>query len=237
MVKGLPPDSDPPPPPQPAPGRRPQPTNPPTLDGLIALTHHRWAIPIVSELWGDTPSVGGCKFVTLLKRLEPSRDALTNTLTDLIEQGWVVRNPGIGHPLRPEYILTPKGKRIGRAAARLVRAMKHADLSDIGLRKWSLPILCAIAGKNSRFNQLKSTLRGITVRALALALKDLHDSVLISRTITDGFPPTPHYHLAPAARRVTAAARALARDIGLTLPPKRDAGDEEQNTVRRRATA
>lgn len=228
MVKGFPPDSTPP-----SPGRRPESVN---LDGLIALTHHRWAIPIVAELWGDTPSVGGCKFVTLLKRLEPSRDALTNTLTDLIEQGWIVRNPGIGHPLRPEYILTPKGKRIGRAAARLVRAMKHADVSDIGLRKWSLPILCAIASKSSRFNQLKATLRGITVRALALALKDLHDSMLISRTITDGFPPTPHYHLAPPARRVTAAARALARDIGLTLPPKRDASDE-QNTTRRRITA
>jgi DNA-binding HxlR family transcriptional regulator len=226
MVKGNPPESPGP--------RRP---DSPNLDGLIALTHHRWAIPIVAELWGDTPSMGGCKFVTLLNRLEPSRDALSTTLTDLIQQGWVIRNPGIGHPLRPEYILTPRGKRIGRAAARLVRVMKHADVSDLGLRKWTLPILCAIAARNSRFNQLKAALRGITVRALALALKDLHDSVLISRTITDGFPPTPHYHLAPNAKRLTAAARSLAREIGLTLPPKQDTGEEEQSARRRRATA
>lgn len=207
------------------------------LDGLIALTHHRWAIPIVAELWIDTPSVGGCKFVTLLKRLDSSRDALSTTLTDLMEQGWVARNAGIGHPLRPEYILTPRGKRIGRAAARVVRVMRHADMSDIGLRKWTLPILCAIAARNSRFNQIKAALRGITVRSLALALKDLHDALLITRTITDGFPPTPHYFPAPGAKRLTAAARSLARDIGLTLPPKRDADDGEQSARRRRASA
>ena len=61
----------------------------------------------------------------MLARLGLSRSMLTASLTQLIEAGWLQRNPGHGHPLRPEYVLTDAG----RADRRLRRA------SDGGARR------------------------------------------------------------------------------------------------------
>ena len=57
----------------------------------------------------------GARFVALANRLGVSRDSLTRTLGALIDAGFVARNPGHGHPLRPEYILTKRGVPVGEA--------------------------------------------------------------------------------------------------------------------------
>ena len=52
------------------------------------------------------------------------------------------RNPGYGHPLRPEYVLTTQRRGAARrCAALLARGRRRASL----LRKWSLPVLAALA--------------------------------------------------------------------------------------------
>ena len=64
-----------------------------------------------------------------------------------------MRNPGYGHPLRPEYVLTPRGFRLP-ACVRLVEALQRLDFEDGGLKKWSIPVLLELAGsvgsRNSR---------------------------------------------------------------------------------------
>src|SRR5947207_13068422 len=69
----------------------------------IRLFHHRWAVPVLAELRRER----GSRFVTLANRIGVTRDSLRRTLSALIDDGLVERNPGYGHPLRPEYVLTP----------------------------------------------------------------------------------------------------------------------------------
>jgi DNA-binding HxlR family transcriptional regulator len=114
----------------------------------------------------------GCKFVTLVMRLKLSKNALSRTLTVLLEQDLVMRNPGYGHPLRPEYILTARGQRIGQAALELMQTLEQLGISDIALKKWSLPIVLVLQDQ-TRFTDLLENLPGLTTRALALSLAQL----------------------------------------------------------------
>ena len=74
------------------------------LGFLTKLVHHRWNIAIVAELHRSN----GAKFVTLANRLELGHSTLKRCLNALIDLGLVRRNPGYGHPLRPEYLLTAR---------------------------------------------------------------------------------------------------------------------------------
>jgi len=175
---------------------------------LIQLAHHRWTIPLLSEL--DRRS--GDRFAALANRLGVSRDTLSKTLQDMIKAGWVRRNPGYGHPLRPEYILTAKGTAIAPACSALIQYLARYEFEDLALRKWSLPLVAAIAGGHSRFAELKTTLSGVTSRALAMALKDVEECALVQRTVIDEFPPTTRYALTAHGRKLAAI---LSRMFGL----------------------
>lgn len=174
------------------------------------LFHRRWAVPILAELQRSA----GAKFVTLVNRLGVSRDSLSQTLDDLIERGLVTRNPGYGHPLRPEYILTPAGAALAPSCLSLVRTLDELQAGDAALRKWSMPIVYALRTGPRRFSELKLLLPGITPRALTQTLKELLERALIARRVVDGYPPTSVY-------RITARGRALARwslpAVGLPL--------------------
>ncbi len=140
----------------------------PKLEPLVNLLHYRWALPILAELQRSN----GCKFVTLVMRLKLSKDALSRTLTALLEQDLVMRNPGYGHPLRPEYILTTRGQHIGQAVCDLMQTLEQLEISDIALKKWSLPIVLMLQDQ-TRFTDLLENLPGLTTRALALSLGHL----------------------------------------------------------------
>ena len=141
----------------------------PTLE---TLTHHRWAIPVIALLHNGR----GAKFVQIVNRLQLSRDALARSLTALNELGWVQRNAGYGHPLRPEYILTPAGTQLGAACYGLNHWLESNQLQESLLNKWSLPVLHR-AQSESRFSGLKRALPAITARALSSSLETLlrHD--------------------------------------------------------------
>ncbi len=146
--------------------------NSPTLE---TLTHHRWAIPIIALLHAER----GAKFVQIVNRLQLSRDALTRSLTALNELGWVQRNAGYGHPLRPEYILTPSGTKLGEACFELNHWLESNQLQESMLNKWSLPVLLA-ARSESRFSDLKRALPSITARALSSSLETLVENDLLN---------------------------------------------------------
>jgi DNA-binding HxlR family transcriptional regulator len=166
-----------------------------SIPDLIALFHHRWAAPILAELERQK----GSRFAALAGVLGLSRESLRRTLDALIELGLVARNPGYGHPLRPEYTLTERGARVAARCRRLLEALGE-DERELAFRKWSLPVLVALR-RAGRFSELRDVLPGITPRALALALKDLQAAGLVERRVDEeAYPPTVAYAATPAAR-------------------------------------
>jgi len=172
------------------------------VSSLVTLCHHRWTLPVLAEI----ERTRGSRFATLGGRLGVSNESLRRTLRALEADGLVARNPGYGHPLRPEYMLTTRGALLGPRARRLLDALSGHE--EIGLKKWSLPVLAAL-DKPQRFSELGSTLPDATPRALTLALKDLRAAGLVRRTVTDDYPPAVVYELTPAADAIAAAARRL----------------------------
>jgi len=157
---------------------------------LIRLFHHRWAPPALALL-GER---GGARFVELQRRLGVSRESLRRALDSLIELGYVRRNVGYGHPLRPEYVLAPRGRSPARTAARILAAGE----TEILLRKWSVPVLAELR-EERRFSELRAALPGISPRALALALRDLENAGLVRREVRPTRPPSTVYR---ATRRI-----------------------------------
>ena len=109
----------------------------------------------------------------------------------LITAGIVMRNPGYGHPLRPEYILTQRGMFIGPAAQALFDLLPQRALGEI---KWCLPCLSVLEG-NARFGEVRSALPGITDRALSKVLKVLEESGAVARDVEPSYPPRVFYHI------------------------------------------
>ena len=163
---------------------------------ISSLFHHRWAAPVLAELQRSK----GSRFVTLSNRLGLGRESLRRTLTALIDADLVMKNPGYGHPLRPEYVLTDRGAAVAAACARLMAALERLDAHDIGLKKWSMPAVLALADGECRYSELRKRLPGVTPRALTLALKDLVAAQLVERRVTPDYPPSSVYRLRPRAR-------------------------------------
>lgn len=166
--------------------------------GIIRLFHRRWAVPVLAELYADK----GAKAVTLTNRLGVSRESLRCALDELVANGWVVRNPGYGHPLRPEYLLTKRGAKLAPICLSLMKTLKRMGVQRTALFKWSMPIALALGSDIDRFGELKRTLPGITARALTLGLKEVQSSGLVARQVLDQYPPTSSYSLTAKGRRL-----------------------------------
>ena len=156
------------------------------------LFHYRWVIPIISVLYDRK----GAKFITLLKELNISRSVLTSTLSKLIEQKLAIRNPGHGHPLRPEYLLTDRGLRFGPFCKDMMTCFMEQKGYRLIQSKWALQIIHLCSGGEIRFSELKSALAPITSRALSEELKSLNSDGYVERKIIDGYPPITSYSLA-----------------------------------------
>jgi DNA-binding HxlR family transcriptional regulator len=154
------------------------------VERLITLFRRRWACPVLAQLH----RAEGAKFVTLVNRLGSNQGAIRLTLDTLIDLDWVRRNPGYGHPMRPEYILTAKGERLAPACARLDDALTYLGLRAAALRKWSMPVLYVVGEGPTRFSQIPRVLRDATDRAVSLTLKELSIADMVTRSVIEGPP-------------------------------------------------
>jgi DNA-binding HxlR family transcriptional regulator len=179
-----------------------------SASSLTGLFHHRWAVPALAAL---STLGGGAKFVTLQMNLGVSRDSLKRTLVALVDAGLIARNPGYGHPMRPEYVLTAVGKQVAPACAAVVEKLQRLGIEDIGLKKWSLPVAHALVAADGRFNRLCAALGEVTPRALAQALRDLQQVGLVKRLLVDDNPPRTEYQLTRRGRRLTSVMVELAQ--------------------------
>jgi DNA-binding HxlR family transcriptional regulator len=160
---------------------------------LVELFHHRWAAPALALL----DARGGVRFVELQRKLGVTRESLRRALDALIELGYVRRNEGYGHPLRPEYLITEAGRGASVLAARVSASRARNTL----LRKWSVPVLASL-DEPRRFSEIRASLPGVTSRALALALRDLEDAGLVRRDVRPTRPPSTVYRATPRAQHV-----------------------------------
>ena len=173
-------------------------------DQLKRLTAGRWLIPLMAQLEAEH----GARFAAMLAQIGLSRSALAASLAQLQEAGWVRRNPGHGHPLRPEYVLTRAGEPVAAFAARIMVQRERLGLEPAQLPRWSLPIVGRLGRERARFSALRTSLLPVTPRALSLTLKQMLATELVDRTLEDEFPPIAIYGLTGRGERLAEAMRA-----------------------------
>jgi DNA-binding HxlR family transcriptional regulator len=173
-----------------------------SMNELIALGRNRWAVVLLA----DMAEHKGARFVELLHRLDLSRDSLARTLEAAKAEGWIIPNPGHGHPLRPEYLLSEEGARMADAASAILAAQQRLNLSAAQLTRWSLPLVRAIDLGDQRFNALIRTLAPATPRALSQSLRSLATSQLVTRQLVSDYPPTSLYSLTEGGLSLARAA-------------------------------
>lgn len=177
-------------------------TSTPKRDDLISLGQHRWMLPVLAELQRR----GGARFAELRNLLDLPRDSLVRTIDVAIAAGWAQRNPGHGHPLRPEVILTEAGRQLAVLALALADALAQQGLAPAMLGRWSLPLIQGLAAGKERFNELARHLPEATPRALSQALQRLVGNDLVGRSVDPGYPPTSRYRLTARGRALAEAA-------------------------------
>lgn len=166
------------------------------FEPLLPLFSRRWIVPTLRQLWVDR----GAKFVTLMKALNSSPGAMRATVKDLLKLGLIQRNPGYGHPMRPEYVLTVRGARLAERCDELMKELSAAGIKDGYTSKWSVMVLSCLSHGGMRFSELRTSLGVVTDRSLTICLKSLCKSGAVTRTVTDGFPPSVSYALSPNAK-------------------------------------
>jgi DNA-binding HxlR family transcriptional regulator len=161
------------------------------LEELIVLSRNRWAVALMADLAGHK----GARFVELIHRLGLPRDSLVRTLEALKAAGWVIPNPGHGHPLRPEYILSEDGARVAFRAVAIAGTLTGLGIAPGQMTRWGLPLVRAIELGHARFNALSRILTDASPRALSQGLTSLADQSLITRQLVDARPPVSLYGL------------------------------------------
>ena len=76
--------------------------------------------------------------------------------------------------------------------------------------KWTLMILCQLAKRVARFNELKRTIPGITQHMLTTSLRELEANGLVQRTIYAEVPPRVEYQMTAHGRSLKPVIEALA---------------------------
>ena len=168
---------------------------------IIRLGTGRWLMPLLAAMSAD----GGARFAVLARQLPVSRSVLSRSLDQLQKEAWLVRNPGHGHPLRPEYLLTERGRAIAAWCARVMEERRRLGLEADQLGRWSLPLVHGLGPDWKRFSSLEAELRPITPRALSLTLKQGLGVGLVRRRLEQSFPPLPLYGLTGRGRSLAGA--------------------------------
>jgi DNA-binding HxlR family transcriptional regulator len=176
---------------------------------LRGIGDTRWVTPALAILHDRK----GEKYVTLWRGLGASQRGIRTALDATIARGWVERNPGYGHPMRPEYVLTKKGMAVGDACSQVMRVLHDEGVEWRKLSKWSMAVLHTLRFGPYRFNELAAALDGATDRALVMCIKPLVSLGLVVRTVGDSYPPSVAYSLSPSGESIALALGKLAKLI------------------------
>jgi DNA-binding HxlR family transcriptional regulator len=170
-------------------------------EDLRWLVGSRWFVPLLALASREE----GVRSAALAARLRISRSMLAGTLGGLIRKGWIIRNPGHGHPLRPEYVLAEAGRPVGAWCERVMEERQRLGLDAGRLGRWALPLVGRLDRRWERFSWLEAQLSPISPRSLSLGLKQLLDLGLADRRLEESFPPRPLYGLTGRGQRLARA--------------------------------
>lgn len=166
---------------------------------FVNIASRAWAMPI---LWSLHDGVAG-RQAPLLAATGASRTAFSQSIEHLIEIGLLERNPGYGHPLRPEFRLTGVGK-MAAAVAYQIKNVSSAEDQLFLRRSWTLPVL-AVLYVPRHFNDIKRSLRPITDRALSHSLRSMEERDWIHRGVIEtSRPPRPLYTATNTGEKISA---------------------------------
>ena len=155
---------------------------------LVKITSRAWALPILANLNDGVP----CRQAPLLTATGASRTAFAQSMDHLISIGLLERNPGHGHPLRPEFRLTPLGKTTAALASKIQRLSGEED-QDLLRRSWTVPVL-SVLQRPSQFSEIKRRLLTISDRALSQSLQSMEERLWVHRNVDQAArPPKPIY--------------------------------------------
>jgi len=121
-----------------------------------------------------------------------SRTSISAAVEHLIKLKLLRKNAGHGHPLRPAFVLTKKGRAVAEWAVELDKQLEPTDWT-IARRTWVLPIVREVIPE-CRFGELRSKLNPVTDRALSETLKTLGKHQWLDRLVdADVAPPSVTY--------------------------------------------
>ena len=156
---------------------------------LVKLTSRAWSLKILALLHAGVPG----RQAPLLAATSASRASFASSLEHLAQLGLLERNPGHGHPLRPEFRLTETGAKAAETAGRIVQTVPDDSEFAVLRRSWTVPIL-ALTDTPQRFSVIRSDLATITDRALSTSLHQLEARDWLRRDIdTSKRVPFPTY--------------------------------------------
>ncbi len=180
------------------------------IRSLLPIFHRRWAGPVLVLLGQPaTARTGRARLSAMAATLDANREAVRQAVRALEEVGAVERNPGHGHPLRPELRLTERGRWLAPGFQALHQALTEVGQRELALRKWPMPVLYAIGDGPTRFGAIAEQLPGVTDRALSQALRDLRSAGLVRRATTEDTPPRPTYGASGRGSTVAAILKEL----------------------------
>ncbi len=165
---------------------------------LIDLTQKGWALPVLGAL--EKGAIA--RTHPLAKQLQTSPISIRTAIAHLIMLGLLKENPGHGHPLRPEYLRTPLGEKLGPLTLEVIRYGEQQDVLPLLRRRWTLPIIDALEEARS-FSDLRRGIIHVTDRALSLSLKDLARANLVRRKVlVEHCPPATLYLPTPQSQKL-----------------------------------
>ena len=168
------------------------------IESLVKVTSRAWSLDILALMHSGTPG----RQASLLSASGAGRTSLVQSLDHLIDIELLERNPGHGHPLRPEYRLTPKGMEVAGIADKIKRAVPEPAGHNLLRRVWTVPVL-VVSRRPRHFTEIKSELDSITDRALSQSLKQLLAQRWLQRTVdTTALPSRPLYKAANVGARI-----------------------------------
>ena len=160
-----------------------------SIKTIVKITSRAWSLEILAMMHSGVPG----RQATLLSSIGANRAAFAKSLAHLVNHGLLERNPGHGHPLRPEYRLTLEGTKLAKLAGNIVDIVPGDQEFAILRRTWPLPIL-TVAHTPRRFTEIRSELFSITDRALSKSLDQLQEVKWLRREIDiEARPPRPSY--------------------------------------------
>lgn len=177
------------------------------IKNFVNITSRAWALPTLAQLHSGIPG----RQAALLTATGASRTAFAQSMEHLILLGLVERNPGYGHPLRPEFRLTPIGQSAAEIASEILGASRDAE-QGLLRRSWTLPVLAALQ-RPSHFSDIRRNLMTITDRALSQSLRHMEGKRWVSRQVDNlARPPKPIYCAINTGARITNAISSVTLD-------------------------